>query len=78
MTAMVFSLNHYSSGKYSYTTTLDSNHEQNQHHRHPGQVIIPACAGNTADIRTDWTRDYDHPRVRGEHNPGGSSEQASI
>ena len=29
--------------------------------------IIPACAGNTAQRESELGRDWDHPRMRGEH-----------
>ena len=36
--------------------------------------IIPAYAGSTRAVVCRWTRDPDHPRIRGEHSLGGAQK----
>ena len=46
--------------------------------RSPGEGITPACAGSRGDVISADTGAADHPRVRGEQNPGGGRNGYTI
>ena len=42
-----------------------------RHHRQVRRGIIPACAGSTENLKSQFDIDVDHPRMRGEHHLNG-------